>query len=125
MNTEYYFKFLRKGVLFNYAQDYVTANKVKLLSTYPNEDYFVKTFRVDKETMNGLLEKGVKEDILREDSSFQKSEKLFQVVLKANIARYLYNSQAFYKVLQEIDPMIIRAVALTKENFSKYKVRNE
>ncbi len=125
MNTDYYFKFLRKGVLFNYAQDYVTANKVKLLSTYPNEDYFVKTFRVDKETMNGLLEKGVKEDILREDSSFQKSEKLFQVVLKANIARYLYNSQAFYKVLQEIDPMIIRAVALTKENFSKYKVRNE
>jgi carboxyl-terminal processing protease len=125
MNSDYYFKFLRKGVLFNYAQDYVTANKVKLLSTYPNEDYFVKTFRVDKETMNGLLEKGVKEDILREDSSFQKSEKLFQVVLKANIARYLYNSQAFYKVLQEIDPMIIRAVALTKENFSKYKVRNE
>jgi carboxyl-terminal processing protease len=125
MNTDYYFKFLRKGVLFNYAQDYVTANKVKLLSTYPNEDYFVKTFRVDKETMNGLLEKGVKEDIVREDSSFQKSEKLFQVVLKANIARYLYNSQAFYKVLQEIDPMIIRAVALTKENFSKYKVRNE
>jgi carboxyl-terminal processing protease len=125
MNSDYYFKFLRKGVLFNYAQDYVTANKVKLLSTYPNEDYFVKTFRVDKETMNGLLEKGVKEDIVREDSSFQKSEKLFQVVLKANIARYLYNSQAFYKVLQEIDPMIIRAVALTKENFSKYKVRNE
>jgi carboxyl-terminal processing protease len=125
MNTDYYYKFLRKGVLFNYAQDYVTANKVKLLTTYPNEDYFVKTFRVDKETMNGLLEKGVKEDIVREDSSFQKSEKLFQVVLKANIARYLYNSQAFYKVLQEIDPMIIRAVALTKENFSKYKVRNE
>ena len=75
--------------------------------------------------MDELLEKGVKEEIAKEDTSFQKSKKLFQVVLKANIARYLYNSQAFYKVIMEIDPMIKRAMVLINENFSKYKVRNE
>ena len=125
MNTDFYFKFLRKGVLFNFAQDYVSKNKPKLLASYPNEDFFVKSFQVDKATMDELLEKGVKEEIAKEDTSFQKSKKLFQVVLKANIARYLYNSQAFYKVIMEIDPMIKRAMVLINENFSKYKVRNE
>jgi len=125
MNSEYYFKFIRKGILFNYAQDYVTANKSKLLASYPNEDYFVSKFSIEKDLMNGLLEKGVKEDIPKEDSSFQKSEKLFKVVLKANIARYLFNSQAFYKVIQDIDPAIKRAIDLIREDFSKYKVRNE
>ncbi|MBL7790255.1 MAG: S41 family peptidase [Chitinophagales bacterium] len=125
MNTDYYFKFLRKGVLFNFAQDYVTKNKPQLLASYPNEDYFVNKFSVDKTTMDELLEKGAKEDIPRNDSSYQKSEKLFQVVLKANIARYLYNSQAFYKVIMDIDPSVQRAITLSRENFSKYKVRNE
>jgi carboxyl-terminal processing protease len=125
MNTDYYFKFLRKGVLFNFAQDYVTKHKPKLLTSYPNEDFFVKSFQVDKATLNELLERGTKEEIPKEDTSFQKSEKLFQVVLKANIARYLYNSQAFYKVIMDIDPMIKKAMFLVNENFSKYKVRNE
>lgn len=125
MNTDYYFKFLRKGVLFNFAQDYVSKNKPKLLASYPNEDFFVKSFYVDKATMDDLLDKGTKEEIAKDDSSFQKSEKLFQVVLKANIARYLYNSQAFYKVIMEVDPMIKKAMLLVNENFSKYKVRNE
>lgn len=125
MNSEYYFKFLRKGVIFNFAQDYATKNKVKLLSKYPNQDYFVDKFTIDKETMNDLLDKGAKEEIPRNDSSFQISEKLFHTVLKANIARYLYNSQAFYKVIMNVDPIVQRAIALSRENFSKYKVRNE
>jgi carboxyl-terminal processing protease len=125
MNTDYYFKFLRKGVLFNYAQDYVSANKARLLKEFPNEDYFVNKFEINKETLDSLIARGIKEEIPREDSSYQKSERLFKVVLKANIARYLYNSQAFYKVIMEIDPMIKKALVLSRENFSKYKVRNE
>lgn len=125
MNTDYYFKFLRKGVLFNFAQEYVSANKPKLLKEFPNEDYFVNKFEVSKEKLDSLIAKGVKEEIPREDSSYQKSERLFKVVLKANIARYLYNSQAFYKVIMDIDPSVQRAILLSRENFSKYKVRNE
>lgn len=125
MNTEYYFKFLRKGVLFNFAQDYVNTHKAQLLKEFPNEDYYVAKYNVNKDLLESLIAKGEKEDIKREDSSYQKSKKLFEVVLKANMARYLYNSQAFYKVIMDIDPMIKKAVALTRENFSKYKVRNE
>jgi carboxyl-terminal processing protease len=125
MNTDYYFKFLRKGILFNFAQDYVSANKARLLKEFPNEDYYVNKFEVSKETLDSLIAKGVREEISREDSSYQKSMRLFKVVLKANIARYLYNSQAFYKVIMEIDPMVKKALILSRENFSKYKVRNE
>ena len=125
MNTDYYFKFLRKGILFNFAQDYVSANKARLLKEFPNEDYYVNKFEVSKETLDSLIAKGVREEISREDSSYQKSMRLFTIVLKANIARYLYNSQAFYKVIMEIDPMVKKALILSRENFSKYKVRNE
>ena len=75
--------------------------------------------------MNSLIAKGEKEEIKRVDSSLEKSKKMFQIVLKANIARYLFNSQAFYKIIKEVDPMIKKAVLLSKENFSKYNVRNE
>lgn len=125
MNTEYYFKFLRKGVLFNFASEYVTSNKAKILQEYPNEDYFVEKYQVSTELMEKLIEKGVKEEIPREDSSFQKSKHIFEVVLKANMARYIYTPQAFYKVIKEIDPIVQKAIRLSRENFSKYNVRNE
>jgi len=51
--------------------------------------------------------------------------RLFKIVLNVYVARYFYNSQAFYKVIMEIDPMVKKALILSRENFSKYKVRNE
>jgi len=124
-NSEYYFQVLRKGVMNNFAADYSSSNKPQLLAKYPNEDYFVKSFVVDSSLLNLLLTQAEKEGVKRSDSGLMASKKLFEVVLKANIGRNLFGSQAFYRTTLELDPMIQKAIILSKENFSKYKVRNE
>lgn len=123
--SDYYNQIWRKSILNTYCTDYATNNKKELMTQYPNEDYFVKSFRITDKDIEGLVTLAEKEGIKRSDSSVRASKKLFETVLKANIARNLYSSQAFYKVILDIDPIYQRAIAVMDENFSKYKVRNE
>jgi carboxyl-terminal processing protease len=125
MNSDYYFQLFRKGVLNTFATDYANKKKVELLLKFPNEDYYVSNYKITEELMNQLIEAGEKEGIKKSDSSLIKSKKLLETVLKANIGRNLYKSSAFYKIILEIDPLYQKAIAVSKENFSKYNVRNE
>lgn len=125
MNSDYYFSIARKGLINTFGNDYATENKKSLMAKYPNADYFVDKYQVDTQTMNKLIDLAEKDGIKRNDSSYQISKKLFTTILKANIGRSLYGSYAFIKTVLEIDPIIQRAIILSRENFSKYKVRNE
>jgi carboxyl-terminal processing protease len=125
MNTDYYFNIARKGVINNFGQDYAITHKKDLMTQYPNADYFVEKYIVEENVINKMLDQAEKEGVKRSDSSYLISKKLFEVILKANIGRALYGTYAFYKTTLVLDPLIQKAIALTREDFSKYNVRNE
>jgi carboxyl-terminal processing protease len=123
--SDYYFQLRNKNILNSYCIDYANKYKKELLTQYPNEDYFVTKFKITQKELDELIEEGVKEGVKKSDSSFQISKKLFEIVMKANIARSLYSTQAFYKVILDIDPVLKKAISVAKENFSIYNVRNQ
>lgn len=125
MNSDYYFQVARKGIINNFGQDFANTNKKDLMTKYPNADYFVEKFVVEDNIIHNMLAQAEKDGIKRNDSSFNISKKLFEVVLKANIGRALFGSYAFYKTTIVLDPLIQKAIILTKEDFTKYKVRND
>jgi carboxyl-terminal processing protease len=125
MNSDYYFQIARKGIINNFGLDYANEHKKELMAQYPNLDYFVSKYEVDTMTMTKMLNLAEKDGIKRDDSSFTISKKLFQVLLKANIGRALYGTSAFIKTTLVLDPIIQKAIIISRENFSKYKVRNE
>jgi hypothetical protein len=63
--------------------------------------------------------------IKRDTPAIEKSGNMIKTILKANIGRGIYGAAAFYKIIMDIDPVIQKAIAIRRENFSKYKVRNE
>lgn len=125
INTDFYFSIFRKGILNNYTSEYASNNKVKLLDSMPNFELFDAKFKIDGQILKGLFDLAAKDSISYNDSSYKKSEILFRTMLKANIARNTYGNAAFYKSIMAMDPMIQKAILISRENFSKYKVRNE
>ncbi len=125
LNSDYYFQIFRKGILNTYCLDYVNHNKIELLKKFPNEDFFVSKFFITQKEIDEMAIAAEKEGIKKSDYSIQISKKLFEYVLKANIAQNLFSKQAFYKVIIGLDPSVQKALMVAKENFSKYKVRNE
>lgn len=124
-SSEFYNQIFRRGILNTFTSDYASNNKLKLMDSMPNVDAFDKKFVVDKVILNQLFDLAAKDSIKYDDSSYRKSENMFKTVVKANIARNLYGNAAFHKVIIGIDPIIQKAILISRENFSKYKVRNE
>lgn len=125
MNTDYYFQIMRKGIIHSYCIDYANNRKSELLKRFPNEDFFVKNFVLSEQDLEDMLAIAEKDGIKKNDTSFEKSRRLFETVMKANIGRNLFHSTAYYKVILDIDPIFKKAYLISRENFYKYKVRDE
>lgn len=125
INSEYYFNFLRKGLVNQYTTDFIDKNKKSILEKYPKIEDFYMQFQLDSAQFNEFLVLGDSAKIKRDTQAIEKSGAMIKTILKANIGRGIYGTMAFYKIIMDIDPVIQKAIAIRRENFSKYKVRNE
>lgn len=94
-----------------FSFDYVDSHS-DLATRYPNAKSFVSQFRVN----NSLLQEFIKyaEDLGVEydEAGYQKSKKLVNNRIKAFIGRRMYNDDAFYPVLNQVDNVLQEAVEL-------------
>jgi carboxyl-terminal processing protease len=125
LNSEYYLNFLRKGLVNQYTTEFNDKNKKSILEKNPKMEDFYTNFNLDSAQFNQFLVMGDSAKIKRDTQAIEKSGSMIKTLLKANIGRGIYGAAAFYKIIMDIDPVIQKAIAIRRENFSKYKVRNE
>jgi carboxyl-terminal processing protease len=125
VNSEYYFNFLRKGLVNQYTTEFIDKNKKTILENHPKMEDFYTHFKLDSAQFNQFLVLGDSAKIKRDTPAIEKSGNMIKTILKANIGRGIYGAAAFYKIIMDIDPIIQKAIAIRRENFLKYKVRNE
>lgn len=125
LNSDYYFKILRKGLMNSFPIKYANNNKVKILKNYPNSDYYINNFVVGNDVLDELFEQAEENGIERSDSSIDKSRVLFKTIIKANIARTLFDIKSYHKIMLDLNTIAKKAIIVSKEDFGKYKVRNQ
>ncbi len=110
----YYNKLISKGLIFRYAFEYTDKDREKL-KKYDSFEKFNSEFAVDKSFFNDFLKytesKGVKKD--KEGLNFAESR--IKILLKAYIARNLYDDKGFYPIYLQIDDAYNRALKIFTE----------
>lgn len=113
MNSPYVTKLFNSDSSREFILDYVTNNKDKFAGI-SMDDYY-KTFQVSDEMLQELVKVGERNKIEFDSKDFNKSKDYLKVLLKAHLGRQLYDDSAFYKVINDINEVYLRALNLFDE----------
>lgn len=108
--TEYYKELNRKGLINRFSLEYVNANRTQLNTDFPTIDVFEKNFAANDEMLNSFYELAEKEGVKRNDADIATSKSLFTNGIKSLIARYLFDSTAYYRISNPINPIYKKAL---------------
>ena len=110
--TKYYSEAVRKGVLYNFAFEYVDNNR-DYLSQFKDaksiNDY-LESINIFDQFVNYAEENGVP----RTTKGFNHSKKLVNTQLKANIARNIIDNDGYYPIIEQVDKTLKIAVKYLK-----------
>ncbi len=99
-----YFNKVRQAGLYGLvALEEVAINWEELKRDYPDADAFVKRYQVDAELFNKLLSAADGRGIKRNPAGIAKYGDDMRVLLKAEMAKCLYNDHAYYRILSSLD----------------------
>ncbi len=98
-SSEYFGKLVRNGVFNTFALTYVDGHRQALLSAYPNPEDFRRDMVVGPDLLEGLQAAAEKESIARDPEGLARSKDLIALRLKALIARDLWDTSAYWQVI--------------------------
>jgi carboxyl-terminal processing protease len=111
--SDYYAKLLNRGIINDFIIDYLGKIRDDLLNDYPNIDTFINDYIINENFINSITEYADKKGIKNNDSTTDNVENQFQnTQIKALIARNLYNLEAYYMIMNEIDEECLKAMEI-------------
>ena len=114
--TEYYLDIRRKNVLNLFVGDYFDKNRKNLLKDYPDFDQFDKKFIVDDAFMKDFLALAEKQGVKMNEKQYGLSESLIKSQVKAAIAEKLWDVDAYFKVMNQEDNEVQKAIKVIKDD---------
>ena len=95
----YYANLIRRGVVNEYVISYMDRERGRLERAYPDFAAFDAGFGVGEEMLTGLTALGAERGVEFDEAGFAASEPLMRVQLKALVAQRLFDTGAFYRVM--------------------------
>ena len=109
-STEYYFnRIVNLGVLYQYAFDYCDKHRQEL-SRYKTVSDFDKSFHVTDAMFNELVAQAEKKKLKGNEQEKQVARKNADILLKAYIARNLFDEEGFYPIYRPMDDVLKKAL---------------
>ena len=109
-STEYYFnRIVNLGILYQYAFDYCDRHRTEL-ERYKDVDAFAQQFKVTDNMFNELIRQADAKGVKGNDKEKQVARKQTNILLKAYIARNLFDEEGFYPVYRPMDDMLQKAL---------------
>lgn len=110
-----YYQVLNSSAIVQFAFNYATENKERMLKQYPTAEAYVKQMTVSNDLLKQLLNFYTQKTGQKVKDLNNESIKELKVWLKALIGRDIYQDEAFYPVINSSDKTFLKAVELTKE----------
>jgi carboxyl-terminal processing protease len=112
--SKYYAEVIRKGVLYNFAFEYVDNNR-STLTKYKDAsslNNYLESIKIFDQFTDFAKDNGVSDSI----KGFKKSRHLVNTLLKANIARNVIDNEGFYPIFKEVDTTLKTAIQYLQES---------
>ena len=123
MNSRYHTDLIRKSVLYDFSLNYTDDNRASLKKQYPDIAAFRSKFVMTEKLMDDLIAYGEKKGVPKDSAGLATSFELIKIQATALIARDLWNTDAYWQVINDINPFYTKALeALKNDTFDKYKI---
>jgi carboxyl-terminal processing protease len=113
--SDYLVDLRRKGVFNQFTLSYMERNRTDLRENFPDLDSFIKGFEIDEQMTKDFISIGEKSSVAYVEEDWKISGELIKLQIKADIARNLWNTGAFYKVISPIDTEFNKAVEILRD----------
>ena len=114
-STEYYFnRIVNLGLLYQYAFDYTDRHRHEL-GRYKTVESFDKQFKVSDAMFNELVKRAEEKGIKGTEEQKQVARREANTLLKAYIARDLFDDEGFYPIYAPMDEILQRAIEELKQ----------
>ena len=109
--STYYRDMVAKGIVNQYAIDYVDKHRKQLKSDYPTLEDFDVRFALTDGDIKRFIEAGEKDKVKYDEAQFHTSERVFRTMIKGLIARDVYaDSSAYTRIVNHRNPDLDAAV---------------
>ncbi len=105
-----YYQLIRKGLIYNYALDYVEGNRSRLKKKWSPES-FIESFVITETRYDDFIKSIQKSGLKLSDESMKLSKKKIKYLLKAYIGRDLFGEEVFYPIYLNDDEVYLAATA--------------
>ena len=122
IGTSLHRQLLAKGVMNKLTIQEVDNNRKQLLGKYATIAAFKKNYTISPAIIKRIKDNAQKEDIVWNDEEFEKSKKLILTQMKALIARDLYDSSAFYRIINDIDDIFSKGLEVITNDKLYYQL---
>ncbi|MDR0802782.1 S41 family peptidase [Fluviicola sp.] len=123
--TDLYRKTIQNGSFNNFPLSYVDKNRDELNKKYETVDQFIANFTADKKLMDEFFAYNKKEnkDFEFKEEQYKISKNLMELRLKATIANDLFGIEAFYKIYNQKNEILQKAIQLLESHeYDKQKL---
>ncbi len=115
----FYSQALNRGLIYQFAFDYTDRNRLRL-GVYRTAAQFLNGFAVTDAIYGEFIAYAAQKGVKREKGDLARSDHYARTMLKAYIGRNLLDNDAFFPVLNSIDPGYLKAVELLKTGKTKF-----
>lgn len=116
IDTSYYSNFYRKVNELGLIQEFVYRNLIqdKALLSFRDKDDFSSRFKFSDETLKQFIALAASKKIAIHKNELEISLPKIKKEMKAILARYLYNEEGFYQILNQHEAAVIKVLDIIK-----------
>ncbi len=102
-NTRYYRELVAKGVIYQFALNYVDSLRSQLTGTYASVAQFKQQFQLNEQDLQNVVAAGEKEKVKFNEEQFNTSKSLITIYLKGLICRDIFTETGAYSQIVNSD----------------------
>lgn len=107
--SDYYRSLIRKGILNSFTLEYSDKNRKKIAAEYKIFEDFIRKFNFSSEEVASLIKKAEESGVKYNEQQFSTSKAEILKVMKALIASNLWQTNEYFRIINENDPVIEKA----------------
>lgn len=127
MVSEYLTNIARKGLTNQYVLNYIdnVNPRADILVKYKHVDNFISDFKITNDMFKDFVKFCEKNGVKEDKKGIEASEEFISTQIKGLIARYVWDFNALYRIVNPLDESYRKALEVIKDDkmFNKYKIK--
>ncbi|MCI5058080.1 MAG: S41 family peptidase, partial [Flavobacteriales bacterium] len=116
MNSKYFTDLRRKGLFNTFTLQFLDEQRDNITGQYKDMEFFKDQFEIDEALLDEFVGFAEDKGVEKNEEGLNRSKKMIKNLLKAMIARGIWKSDGYFYVVNDLNPMMVKAIEAIEGN---------